>query len=114
MLFHYRANGLLFANENDKIIIGGKMECKRCGHALPKTGFVCTNCGMMMNVEQIKTQRENIKMENKMNTLLVSEKYGHKNFIYEKREEKPKKGKGILLFLGILLLIILLGILVYF
>lgn len=90
------------------------MECKKCGHPLPKTGFVCTNCGMMMSAEQIKIQRDNIKMENKMNALLVSEKYGHKNFIYEKREERKRKGKGIFVLLGLLLLIILLGILVYF
>lgn len=90
------------------------MECKKCGHPLPKTGFVCTNCGMMMSPEQIKIQRDNIKMENKMNALLVSEKYGHKNFIYEKREERTRKGKGIFVLLGLLLLIILLGILVYF
>ncbi len=90
------------------------MQCKKCGQTLSGTGFICSNCGMMMDIDQIKEQKEKMKMEQKMNSLLVSEKYGHKDFIYQKREEKKIQGKGIFLFLGILLLIIFIGILVYF
>lgn len=88
------------------------MECKRCGHVLPAAGFTCTNCGMMMSAEQIKMQQE--EMNTKKSLEMVSEKYGHKNFIYQKREESTKKPKGIFLLLGLLLLIILIGLLVYF
>lgn len=88
------------------------MECKRCGHTLPATGFTCTNCGMMMSAEQIKMQKKEMNM--KKSPLMVSEKYGHKNFIYQKREENTTKPKGIFLLLGLLLLIILIGLLVYF
>ena len=33
------------------------MYCKKCGAALPSTGFVCRSCGAMMDEEQIKTQK---------------------------------------------------------
>ena len=33
------------------------MYCKKCGAALPSTGFVCRSCGAMMDEEQIKMQK---------------------------------------------------------
>ena len=89
------------------------MVCKRCGHDLPLTGYICTNCGAMMSIEQIKEQ----KAKNPASFIpqgLVSERYGHKDFIYKKREEKKLKLKGWLLYLGLLLGIILVCIFVYF
>ncbi len=88
------------------------MECKRCGHVLSKTGFTCTNCGMMMSAEQIKKQKEQMDIQKSVE--MVSEKYGHKNIIYEKRDDSTLKWKGIFLLLALLLLIILIGLLVYF
>ena len=33
------------------------MYCKKCGAALPSRGFICKSCGMMMDVNQIKEQK---------------------------------------------------------
>ena len=87
------------------------MECKKCGCVLPPVGFNCTNCGTMMNAEQIKAQKDN--MESKKNIELVSEKYGHKDFIYQKREGEKNKYLGILILLGIIVLVFLVAIIVY-
>lgn len=88
------------------------MECKRCGHALPPTGFICPNCKMMLSGEQIKIQKERLQMSKPLNTGMVSEKYGHKDFIYKKREKKKPKFIGIVFLLGILLLLAFIGIFV--
>lgn len=90
------------------------MECKRCKSPLPPTGFICGNCGMMMSEEQIKIQKENRKVNHNLKTELVSEKYGHKDFIYKKREETKSKYIGIFVLVGILFGILLLALLVYF
>lgn len=90
------------------------MECKRCGHVLPPTGFVCPNCKMMLNKEQIEIQKARLQTSNPINPSMLSEKYGHKDYIYKKREESKPKYIGIVFLLGILLLLALIGIFVYF
>ena len=90
------------------------MECKRCKSPLPFTGYVCLNCGMMMSEEQIKLQKENMKMNSNINTQMISEKYGHKDFIYKKREETKPKYIGILILVAIICVILILTLFVYF
>lgn len=89
------------------------MHCKRCGALLPSSGYVCTECGTMMDLEQIKSQKEKEKLNTPVREML-SEKYGHKGMLYQKREEEKKSFKGILLLVGVVLLLILLAVLVYF
>ena len=89
------------------------MYCKRCGALLPTSGYICTECGTMMSLEQIKSQKEKEKMNTPTREML-SEKYGHKGMLYQKREEEKKSFKGILFLLGVVVLLILLAILVYF
>lgn len=88
------------------------MVCKRCGKTLPMSGFTCSNCGCMMNSEQIKEQKEDMKLNMPSNTEYITEKYG-KKIIYEKRNEEKKKGWGVLLFVFLICLLVVLGIFVY-
>lgn len=91
------------------------MVCKRCGSTLPSTGFLCTNCGFMMDTEQIKKQKEFMK-ENKQqkNVEMISERYGKNKVLFQKREkEKNSVFKPIfflflffLLIIGILILVV--------
>lgn len=67
------------------------MKCKRCGHILPSTGFICINCKTMMSVDQIKVQKENMKLTRPRTVELVSEKYGLKKQVYEKRNDSNSK-----------------------
>lgn len=90
------------------------MECKRCGHTLPLTGFICTNCKTMMSAEQIKIQKEQMRINNpNLNTFFVSEKYGHKTILFQKREEAKRKFTGLFIVLGVLLVFLILVFLVY-
>ncbi len=92
------------------------MNCKRCGKPLPSEGFLCKHCGTMMDNDQIKIQKENLK-QNPLNyqNQFISEKYtGHKQIFEERKEEK--NGLGLLLFLFFLLILILfiIGICLFF
>lgn len=89
------------------------MKCKRCGHLLPSVGYTCTNCGMMMSIEQIKEQKQRNQDTPKREELL-SEKYGHKDFIYKEREKAKWNYVGLLFVFLVLLLLVLIGIFVYF
>lgn len=88
------------------------MVCKRCGNNLPASGFNCPHCGVMMDNEQIKYQKEMMN-NNIRNTQMVSEKYGLKKFIFQKREEVKTKFIGLILIVGILFAIVVFAILVY-
>ena len=68
------------------------MKCKRCGVALPNEGFLCSHCGMMMSKEQIEEQKKYMQQNfDNHKVELVSEKYGGKKQIFQKREESDKK-----------------------
>ena len=88
------------------------MNCKKCGAKLPRAGFVCSNCQVLISKEQINNQNE---LNN--NTFLkdgyVSEKYGGKKQLFIKREEKSFKSLGFSILLMFLLIIILIGFIVY-
>lgn len=66
-----------------------------------------------MSSEQIKLQKERIACGSNRENHLVSEKYGHKKFIYQKRESVRKKCIGIFLLWGIPLLFLFILIFVY-
>lgn len=89
------------------------MECKRCKKPLSQTEYICRNCGLMMSGEQIKKQKEQMKINKPLQTQLVSEKYGHKDFIFQKREKASPKLFGIFFLFGMVLLLFLIVLLVY-
>lgn len=90
------------------------MKCKRCGCELPSRGFLCSNCGMMMDSDQIKEQKELMKNDSGMKDLLLSEKYGNKKQIFQKRVDGENKIVGFVVILSVILLIILIALFVYF
>ena len=89
------------------------MFCKRCGASLPSTGFLCTNCGFMMDTEQIKQQKEFMK-ENKQgkNVEMISERYGKNKILYQKREKEKNSILKSALFLFFLLFLLVAGVLI--
>ena len=90
------------------------MICKKCGVELPKSGFVCTNCGVMMSAEQMKEQKERMKLnENHFQQGYVAEQYGLKKMLFQKREEKKSFGL-LFFFLGFFVFVLLLVLFVYF
>ena len=84
------------------------MKCKRCGSPLPSQGYVCNQCGMLMDKNQIEIQKEYLKQA-PLQTTYLSEKYGSKKPLFEGRESK-ENNYGVLLFLFILLVIIVIMI----
>lgn len=76
------------------------MNCKRCGFPLPSTGYLCTNCGGMMDAEQIKVQKEQMKMPPVSNReQMVRVRFGKKGPLFQKREDVSKNYKVLLFFL---------------
>lgn len=91
------------------------MNCKRCGAPLPSQGYVCSQCGMFMNKEQIDIQKGFLRSNNAhLKAELVSEKYGGKKQIFQGRDSLENKGMAIFVLFGILLLIIIIALVVYF
>lgn len=90
------------------------MNCKRCGTPLPSNGYVCSHCGLMMDNDQITMQKQMMKNNNSYRAELVSEKYGGKKQVFQGREQNENKVLGLIVILGVLLLIIILAIVVYF
>ncbi len=86
------------------------MFCKKCGAALPSEGFVCKSCGAMMDIEQIKEQKEHMKNNNNKGVDLLSDKYSPQPIKrnYEKRHEY--KFMGVLVILLVLFILIILAI----
>lgn len=81
------------------------MHCKRCGFPLPSTGYLCTNCGSVMDTEQIKKQKEQMKMNPKpKQEQMLSMRFGKKE-LFQKREETNKNYSifFLLFFLFVLL-----------
>lgn len=87
------------------------MFCKKCGAALPSHGFVCKSCGAMMDINQIKEQKEHIK-ENKNNNEInfLSDKYSREPIKRNYEKHLEHKFIGAIVIVVILLLLILLAI----
>ncbi len=85
------------------------MYCKKCGAALPSTGFVCRSCGAMMDEEQIKMQKKIMeeKDKTKIEVKLLSDQYSSEPIKrnYEKRSENKYLG-AILIVLVVIILVI--------
>ncbi len=90
------------------------MECKRCGKSLPNEGYMCTNCGKLIENNQIKIQKELNKSNINIRPEFISEKYGYQKQIFQQREKINKKPFALLFILIILLIISFIAIIVYF
>lgn len=91
------------------------MNCKRCGSPLPSQGYICSHCGMLMSSEQIEIQKTLLKDNNAhLKADLVSERYGGKKQIFQGREGNDNKYISIFLLFGVIALILLIAIIVYF
>ena len=84
------------------------MYCKKCGAALPSTGFVCRSCGAMMSEEQIKEQKKMMASQDHSSVYLKSDQYTGDTIKrnYYKRNENKYLG-AIFIVLVVLILIIL-------
>lgn len=89
------------------------MFCKKCGAALPSTGFVCRSCGAMMDEEQIKMQKKIIEEKNKtkMEVNLLSDRYSREPIIREYKKQKENKYLGVILIVLIVIILIIFAIL---
>ena len=78
------------------------MHCKKCGKAIGTDRGICPFCGAMLSKEQYKYYQE-IKKNNSKPELLT-EKYGEKPIIYEKRNDNNYKFYIVFIILGIIIL----------
>ena len=94
------------------MIIGVKMNCKRCGSVLPSEGFVCKVCGAMMDNEQIKSQKANLKSKIGQIPILMSEQNGKHKIEYN--SESPNKGMMAAIMLIIIIFLVIVSLLIFF
>ena len=80
------------------------MHCKRCGKSIGTDRGICPFCGAMLTSEQMKIFNQT-KKENMYKPELLTEKYGEKQMVYEKRENNDHKLIYILLGLFLFLII---------
>lgn len=83
------------------------MYCKKCGAALPSHGFICKNCGAIMNDSQIVKQKEyiNDKKDEKEITFL-SDRYSREQINRNFKENKKENKLLGVLFIGLVLIIL--------
>ena len=90
------------------------MNCKRCGAKIYSGTYICPNCKVLMDSEQIKLQKELMKNDVCIKEGLISEKYGGKKQLFEKRDDYDTRFRAIIvLFFGLLVIFLIVGI-VYF
>ena len=89
------------------------MYCKKCGAGLPSHGFVCKSCGMMMDSDQIKEQKEHIRNEEnkKIELNFMSDKYSREPIIRDYKKIKENKYLGAVLIVLVVIILIVLAIL---
>ncbi len=88
------------------------MYCKKCGAALPSRGFICKSCGMMMDVNQIKEQKNFLKEnKNNMEVNLLSDKYSSEPINRDYSKIKENKYLGALLIVLVVIVLIIIAIL---
>lgn len=83
------------------------MHCKRCGKALGTDRGICPFCGAMLTKEQMKIYAQDRK-ENSLKSKMLTEKFGEKPQIYQKREENS----SYLWIIVIVAFLILIGLLI--
>ena len=79
------------------------MHCKKCGKAIGTNRGICPFCGSMLSPSQY-TEYKEMKKEDFYKPELLTEKYGQKPIVYEKRNENNSKVYIIIIILGIIVL----------
>ncbi len=79
------------------------MHCKKCGKALGTDRGICPFCGAMLSTDQYQEYKE-LKKEGFYKPELLTEKYGEKPIVYEKRNEGNSKVYIVIIILGIIVL----------
>ncbi len=85
------------------------MHCKKCGKAIGTDRGICPFCGAMLSSDQYALYKEMKKDMNRPE--LLTEKYGQKPIVYEKRGSDNDK---LFIILAILGLLVLVGVVVLF
>ena len=79
------------------------MHCKKCGKAIGTDRGICPFCGAMLSPSQYEIYKE-LKKDNMLRPDLLTEKYGEKKIIYDKRSNDSKL---YLVIIGLFVLIIM-------
>ena len=89
------------------------MYCKKCGAALPSTGFVCRSCGAMMDEEQIKIQKKFMeeKEKTKVEVNLLSDRYSKEPIQREYKTQKDNKYFGAVFIVLVVIILVIVAIL---
>ena len=80
------------------------MHCKRCGKAIGTDRGICPFCGAMLSKDQMEIYKQD-KKENMLKPEMLSEKFGEKPQVYEKRENYSQY-LWIIVFLALAILIL--------
>jgi len=84
------------------------MYCEKCGASLPSKGYICQNCGMMMNIKQIKTQKS---LNDETHDLkFLSDMYRKDPINRDYKKNHENKYLGILFIILVILILIILAI----
>ena len=86
------------------------MNCKRCGSVLPSKGYICLECGAMMDEEQIKVQQENLKKQ-PQNNRTFSDNYNIDKNI--KPREENDRSLPIAAFIIVVVFLVVISILIF-
>lgn len=62
------------------------MHCKRCGKAIGTDRGICPFCGAMLTKEQMDVYKQD-KKENMLKPEMLTEKFGEKPQVYQKRND---------------------------
>ena len=80
------------------------MHCKRCGKAIGTDRGICPFCGAMLSKDQMEIYKQD-KKENMLQPEMLTEKFGEKPQVYEKRENYSQY-LWIIVFLALAILIL--------
>lgn len=80
------------------------MHCKRCGKAIGTDRGICPFCGAMLSKDQMEIYKQD-KKENMLKPEMLTEKFGEKPQVYEKRENYSQY-RWIIVFLALAILIL--------
>ena len=85
------------------------MHCKRCGKAIGTDRGICPFCGAMLSKDQMEIYKQD-KKENMYKPEMLTEKYGEKPQVYEKR---PNDTKYVWIIIGLFVILLVLIILLF-
>ena len=88
------------------------MNCKRCGAVLPSEGFVCKECGMLMDKDQIASQKDKMRSNLGKTPSLMSVQNGGK--IVYNDDKQANKGLLAAVMLVVVVFLVALSLIIFF